>query len=670
MTTTSKPFVTHAANEGKEKRNWRQHSIFICVFCLLLIGQKSLAVDFTVLTTFGAEPAKGYGPNSALFLDHDGNFYGTCYGAGVQQPGVIAEGTVFRMTSSGQVTTLATFYGTNGRNPSGVIRASDNNFYGTTKYDGPSGGGTVFQLTPGGTLTTIYRFATSGSKGSNPMTSLIQGKDGNLYGTTEEGGAGDGTNFRITTTGTLTTLRSLNATNFFTEDGVFPLGRLIQDKDGNLYGTTSTGGGDLDVSGAGTIFKLAPDGTYTILHTFTGGDTDGSEPWGGLTRGSDGNYYGTTTRGGSDDLGTVYKITPAGGFKLLHSFDGNDGNRPVGELAQGPDGNFYGVTEGSSGGSGNIFKITPQGALTAIHYFDSPSDGDSPQAGLTLGNDGNFYGMTFTGGPTITGTAFRLGTKSAPIGNISTRLEVGTGNNVLIGGFIISGNGPTKNIILRALGPTLTQFGVIGALNNPAIELHDGTGALVRANDNWATDPNAQSVINSGKAPPNPNESAMFVPLVPGSYTAVVHGVGGGTGVGLVEAYDVDGAAATQLSNISTRGFVQSGTGVMIAGLIVGGTGSKTMVIRGLGPTLAQFGVTNVLADPTLDVRDANGVRVMANDNWKNTQQSDIEASGLAPPNDLEAAVLVTLTPGKYTAVVSGVGNATGNALVEAYSVN
>ncbi len=211
---------------------------------------------------------------------------------------------------------------------------------------------------------------------------------------------------------------------------------------------------------------------------------------------------------------------------------------------------------------------------------------------------------------------------------------------------------------------------MIGALGNPVIELHDGTGTLVRANDNWATDPNAQSVINNRKAPPNSLESAMFVPLVPGSYTARGSRSRWRYGGGLVEAYDVDGAAATQLSNISTRGFVQSGTGVMIAGLIVGGTGSKTMVIRGLGPTLAQFGVTNVLADPTLDVRDANGVRVMANDNWKNTQQSDLEASGLAPPNDLEAAVLVTLTPGKYTAVVSGVGNATGNALVEAYSVN
>jgi hypothetical protein len=355
---------------------------------------------------------------------------------------------------------------------------------------------------------------------------------------------------------------------------------------------------------------------------------------------------------------------------LLHSFDGNDGNRPVGELAEGPDGNFYGVTDGSSGGSGNIFKITKQGSVTALRDFDSPTDGENPVAGLTLGNDGYFYGTTSHGGPWVGGTAFRLGTKSTPISNISTRLNVGTGNDVLIGGFTISGNGPSKNIILRVLGPTLTQLGVAGALGNPVLDLHDATGALIRTNDNWATDPNAQSVINNSKAPPNALESAMFVPLVPGSYTAVVRGAGGGTGVGLVEAYDVDGAASTQLSNISTRGFVQTGTGVMIAGLIVGGSGGKTMIIRALGPTLAQLGVTNILADPVLDVHDANGARVMANDNWKNTQPFYIEASGYAPPNDLEAAVIVTLMPGNYTAIVSGVNNTTGNALVDVYSLN
>ena len=324
----------------------------------------------------------------------------------------------------------------------------------------------------------------------------------------------------------------------------------------------------------------------------------------------------------------------------------------------------------TSAGSGNIFKITPHGRLTPLRDFDSPTDGGDPVAGLTLGSDGYLYGMALTAELTLQERFLDLGPSPHPSG-ISRPVSTSELETMSLSVALLSpGTGHSKNIILRALGPTLTQFGVIGALGNPVLELHDATGALIRANDNWATDPNAQSVINNHEAPPNSLESAMFVPLAPGSYTAVVRGAGGGTGVGLVEAYDVDGAAATQLSNISTRGFVQSGTGVMIAGLIVGGTGSKTMVIRGLGPTLAQFGVTNVLADPTLDVRDANGVRVMANDNWKNTQQSDLEASGLAPPNDLEAAVLVTLTPGKYTAVVSGVGNATGNALVEAYSVN
>jgi hypothetical protein len=257
------------------------------------------------------------------------------------------------------------------------------------------------------------------------------------------------------------------------------------------------------------------------------------------------------------------------------------------------------------------------------------------------------------------------------LGNISTRGFVQTGNNVLIGGLIIRGNGP-KQVILRALGPTLGQppFNVPGSLGDPILELRDSAGALITSNDNWGSAANAAAISSSGRAPPNSKESAILTGLNPGNYTAIVHGVNNTTGIALVEGYDLDLTAGSTFGNISTRAFVGTGANVMIAGVIVHGPDSENVVIRGLGPTLAQFAVPNVLADPVLNLRDANGNSVATNDNWKNTQQSQIEASGYAPPNDLESAIAITLAPGNYTAILSGKNNGTGNALIEAYALN
>jgi len=257
------------------------------------------------------------------------------------------------------------------------------------------------------------------------------------------------------------------------------------------------------------------------------------------------------------------------------------------------------------------------------------------------------------------------------LGNISTRGFVQTGNNVLIGGLIISGTGP-KQVILRALGPTLGQppFNVPGSLGDPILELHGSAGALITSNDNWGSAANAAAISSSGFAPPNSKESAILTSLNPGNYTAIVRGVNATTGIALVEGYDLDLTAGSTFGNISTRAFVGTGANVMIAGVIVHGPDSENVVIRGLGPTLAQFAVPNVLADPMLNLRDANGNSVATNDNWKNTQQSQIEASGYAPPNDLESAIAITLAPGNYTAILSGKNNGTGNALIEAYALN
>jgi len=248
--------------------------------------------------------------------------------------------------------------------------------------------------------------------------------------------------------------------------------------------------------------------------------------------------------------------------------------------------------------------------------------------------------------------------------NISTRMKVLTGNSVLIGGFIVEGSA-NKQVLLRALGPTLTQFGISGVLADPTLELHDGSGALITSNDNWK-DTQQAAIAATGKAPPNDLESAILHTFTPGNYTAIVRGKNNTTGVGLVEAYDVDNSDTITLTNISTRGFVDTGNNVMIGGFI-SGNGIVRVIVRALGPTLSQFGVTNVLADPVLDVRDAQGTSLATNDDWADTQQAEIQASSKAPPNAKESAIIIVRPPGNTTAIVSGKGNTTGNALVEVY---
>jgi hypothetical protein len=256
--------------------------------------------------------------------------------------------------------------------------------------------------------------------------------------------------------------------------------------------------------------------------------------------------------------------------------------------------------------------------------------------------------------------------------NISTSGFAQTGDNVIIGGLIISGSGP-KKILLRVLGPTLGQapFNIPNAMGNPTLNLFQGS-ALVASNDNWGNAINQQAIHDTGLAPPNALEAAILISLNPGSYTAVVRGLNNTSGNALFEAYDLDNTAGSKFSNISTRSFVQTGNDVMIAGVIVHGPGSKNVLIRALGPTLGQapFNLPNSLPDPFLDLRDANGTRITANDNWKSAQQAQIQATGLAPPNDAESAIAITLAPGNYTAIVTGVNNATGNALVEVYGLN
>lgn len=260
--------------------------------------------------------------------------------------------------------------------------------------------------------------------------------------------------------------------------------------------------------------------------------------------------------------------------------------------------------------------------------------------------------------------AFELGaTIPHTLGNISTRLLVETGDNVLIGGFIVTGT-HSKPVLLRAIGSSLM---LDGKLADPMLDLHDSSGAVIASNDDWETNANQQEIIDSGLAPSDPKESALLLTLDPGAYTAIVRGSDGGTGIGLVEAYDLDQTTDAKLANISTRGFVQTGDNVMIDGFIVLGPLNETVLIRAIGPSLP---VAASLADPTLELHDADGATIVSNDNWRDSQEAEIEATGLAPGDDAESAILSTLVPGAYTAIVRGTGDTTGVALVEAYGLN
>jgi hypothetical protein len=260
---------------------------------------------------------------------------------------------------------------------------------------------------------------------------------------------------------------------------------------------------------------------------------------------------------------------------------------------------------------------------------------------------------------------------SGRLANISTRANVGVNDDVLICGFIVGGPEP-KRMILRAIGPSLIGAGVIGAMANPTLELHDSTGAMIASNDDWQSSAQVSEISASGLAPNNPLESAIIAILEPGNYTAIVRGANNTTGIALVEAYELD-STATRLVNISTRGNVGAGNEVLIGGFIVAGSDSKTMIVRALGPSLGT-GVnplTGVLANPVLELHDGSGNLLSSNDDWVSSpQHSAIDASGLAPSNPLESAILSTLGPGNYTTIVRGVNNLTGIGLVEVYDLD
>jgi hypothetical protein len=256
--------------------------------------------------------------------------------------------------------------------------------------------------------------------------------------------------------------------------------------------------------------------------------------------------------------------------------------------------------------------------------------------------------------------------------NDSTRLRTGSGNDVMIGGFIVGGS-VKKKVVVRGIGPSIKMNGapLPGTLPDPVIELHKSDGTILMANDDWKTTQRSE-IEASGLAPTDDRESAISISLDPGNYTVVLSGKNGVSGIGLVEAYDVEQGSPARLLNISTRGQVQTGDNVMIGGVILGGSDYARVIFRGLGPSIAVNGVPvpGTLSDPTLELHDGNGAPLVFNDNWKDTQRTEIEQSGLAPTDDREAAIIGSFAPGQYTVILRGKNDTTGLGLVEAYKLN
>jgi len=377
----------------------------LAAFLLCIAGTiLSDAQTFTTLANFSATEGTIH-----LVQFTDGNFYGTTSSGGT------GYGTFVKITPSGTMTALYSFCArtgcTDGAYPQGVILGTDGNFYGTTAGGGATGNGTVFHITSAGALTVLHSF--DGSDGDEPLGGVIQSPNNHFYGTTEYGGANNGgTIFEISATGIVSTLHSFDGL-----DGQIPLGSLLRASDGNFYGTTKLGG----ANAGGTVFQLSAAGVLTTLYSFCAEPlcSDGEGPYGGLVQGADGNLYGTTNSGGTSGNGTVFEITTAGTLTSLHSFCSQgppctDGFYPfAGLLLAG--GKFYGTT--AFGGAheyyGTIFSITPAGALTTLHSFDE-TDGANPVTGLAQSTSGTLYGSTTQGGSDGIGTFFSLSAGLGP----------------------------------------------------------------------------------------------------------------------------------------------------------------------------------------------------------------------------------------------------------------
>jgi hypothetical protein len=609
----------------------------------------------------GTDSDIGFG----IAIDSSGNTYVTCQ-AGASFPttpgaydttyGGGFDATATKLNSTGTALIYSTYLGGGGFDQ-GIAIAVDGsgNAYITGQADGAS-----FPTTPGA-------FDTTANGGRDPFVTKVNTTGTDIIYSTFLGGTSfdRGEAIVVDSSGNAYVAGQTDSTDFPTTPGAFD--------------TTANGGRD------GFVTKLNASGTALVYSTYMGGSTAGFEKANSIAVDSAGNVYvagetpsadfpttpdaiDTTHNGGSDVFFT--KISPAGTALVYSTFFGGGSTDQGLGIALDSSGSVFvtGVT-GSSDmpTTAGAFDTSYNGATDAFvlkiaqSSAPSPTPTASPQSTATAT-------ATATATPTPTPTATPVVARSQLL-NIATRMQVQTDPNQLIGGFIITGS-ESKKVIILATGPSLSAFGIPGVLDDPVLELYRGS-TLVARNDNWKV-PAQTDIEATGLQPAHDLESALVQTLEPGSYTAIVRGTNG-TGVGTVQLYDLAPNSDSKLANISSRGFVgASDDRIMIAGFIVGGDSDSQarVVVRALGPSLAAFGIAEILADPFLELKNANGTTLRGNDDWQQAQEAaEISARGLAPSDGRESVLAISLPNGGYTAIVRGRNAGTGVGVVEVYRV-
>jgi uncharacterized repeat protein (TIGR01451 family) len=448
-----------------------------------LLAQNPLAPPaFTILHSFTGPPNDGRNPITGLTLDSSGNLYGT-----TMMGGAFNGGTVFVVRPDGSEAVLYSFPlgNTGGTIPSGLTLGTDGNFYGTTMWGGMAGVGNIFRMAPDGTVTVLYSFAGPPNDGSRPRYGVIRDAQGNLFGTTEYGGPpcaslgsiGCGTVFWLSPDGTETILHSFAGG---ANDGANPMGGLLEDAAGNLYGVARAGGS----TGNGVVFKLSPDGTETVLHNFAGSPNDGANPNGGLIQDSTGSLYGTTVSGGANGAGTIFELSQTGTETVLHSFGGfsSDGGGPDGNPVMDGSGNLYGTATNA------VFELSPDGTLTVLHRFTG-SEGGTTDSWLVLDGARNLFGTTFGSpgspcsveGPGGCGIVFKLATPNANLSVNSGAPSVVPSGSVVSYVIEVTNHGPdaANNVNIQDEVPAGATFNSVSAsAGSCAAPAPGGTGTV------------------------------------------------------------------------------------------------------------------------------------------------------------------------------------------------